>query len=77
MNFAQLRQLMADVFECDPSKITPDATPDTLEAWDSLRLLDLVLAIEQEAGIEISPDRLEEMVSVPVILDIVREAQRA
>ena len=77
MNFAQLRQLMADVFECDPSKITPDATPDTLEAWDSLRLLDLVLAIEQEAGIEISPDRLEEMVSVPVILDIIREAQRA
>jgi acyl carrier protein len=77
LNFAQLRQLMADVFECDPSKITPDATPDTLEAWDSLRLLDLVLAIEQEAGIEISPDRLEEMVSVPVILDIVREAQRA
>ena len=77
MNFAQLRQLMADVFECDPSKITPDATPDTLEAWDSLRLLDLVLAIEQEAGIEISPDRLAEMVSVPVILDIIREAQRA
>ena len=75
MEFDQLRQLMADVFECDPAKITPTATPDTLDAWDSLRLLDLVLAIEQEARIEISPDRLEEMVSVPAILEIIREAQ--
>ncbi|MBI1198289.1 MAG: acyl carrier protein [Phenylobacterium sp.] len=77
MDFAQLRQLMADVFECDPSLITPDSTPDTLEAWDSLRLLDLVLAIEQEAHVEISPDRLEEMMSVPAILEIIREAETA
>lgn len=77
MEFAQLRQLMADVFECEPAKITPEATPETLEAWDSLRLLDLVLALEQEANIEISPDRLEEMVSVPAILKIIREAQGA
>lgn len=77
MDFAQLRQLMADVFECDPALITPDSTPDTLEAWDSLRLLDLVLAIEQEAQVEISPDRLEEMMSVPAILEIIREAETA
>ncbi|MBP6878989.1 MAG: acyl carrier protein [Phenylobacterium sp.] len=77
MTFEELRQLMADVFECDPSKITLDATPDTLEAWDSLRLLDLILAVEQRAGIEISPDRLEKMMSVPAILEIVNEAQAA
>lgn len=77
MEFAQLRQLMADVFECEPSFITPESTPDTLEAWDSLRLLDLVLAIEQEAHVEISPDRLEEMMSVPAILEIIREAKAA
>lgn len=68
---------MADVFECDIARITPESTPDTLEAWDSLRLLDLILAIEQEADIEISPDRLEEMMSVPAILLIVNEAKSA
>lgn len=66
---------MADVFECDAEKITLDSTPDTLEAWDSLRLLDLILAIEQQADIEISPDRLEDMMSVPAILGIIKEAQ--
>jgi acyl carrier protein len=75
LEFPQLRQLMADVFECDSIIITPESTPDTLGAWDSLRLLDLILAIEQQVGIEISPDRLEEMVSVPAILSIIREAQ--
>ena len=77
MEYPELRQLMADVFECDPALITPDATPDTVEAWDSLRLLDLILAIEQQARIEISPDRLEEMMSVPAILQIIHEAQAA
>lgn len=77
MDFPELRQLMADVFECDLAKIQPDSTPDTLEAWDSLRLLDLILAIEQQAQIEISPDRLEDMVSVPAILHIIEQAKAA
>lgn len=68
---------MADVFECDPAKITLESTPDTLEAWDSLRLLDLILAIEQQADIEISPDRLEEMMSVPAILKVIAETKGA
>lgn len=77
MDFAELRNLMADVFECDPARITPDSTPETLEAWDSLRLLDLILAIEQQANVEISPDRLEEMMSVPAILQIIEDARQA
>jgi acyl carrier protein len=62
---------MADVFECDPSEITPDSTPETVTAWDSLRLLDLILALEHQEGVEISPDRLQDMMSVPAILEIV------
>ena len=77
MDFSELRNLMADVFECDAARITPDSTPDTLEAWDSLRLLDLILAIEQQANIEISPDRLEEMMSVPAILQIIEDSKQA
>jgi acyl carrier protein len=77
VEFAELRQLMADVFECDAALITPESTPDTVPAWDSLRLLDLILAIEQQANIEISPDELEKMMSVPAILQIIRDAKAA
>ncbi len=75
MEFAQLQTLMADVFECDPSEIREDSTPDTVASWDSLRLLDLILAIEQEAHVEISPDRIEDMMSIPAILAIINEAR--
>jgi len=77
LQFEELQLLMADVFCCDPAVITPDATPDSVAAWDSLRLLDLVLAIEQQAGIEISPDRLQDMMSVPAILAIINEGEHA
>lgn len=75
MTFEELQGLMADIFECDPAEIGPDATPDTVEAWDSLRLLDLVLAIEQRTGIVISSDHLQEMMSVPAILKMIDEAR--
>ena len=77
VTFDELRQVMADVFECDPASITLDSTPDTVDAWDSLRLLDLILALEQQAGVEIDPDRLGEMMSVPAILAIVQDAKAA
>jgi acyl carrier protein len=75
VEFEELRQLMADVFECDPAKITPESTPSDLEEWDSLRLLNLILAIEQQAGIELPTDDLTEMVSVPSILKMIRDAK--
>jgi acyl carrier protein len=77
VTYEELRRIMADVFECDPAVITPDATPETVPAWDSLRLLDLILALEQQAGVEISPERLQDMMSVPAILDIINEAAAA
>lgn len=77
MTYEELRVVMADVFECDPSEITPDATPDTVSAWDSLRLLDLILALEQHTGVEISTERLQDMMSVPAILEIVNQSSAA
>ena len=74
MTLEELRPIMADIFECSPDMITLDATPESIEAWDSLRLLDLVLAIEAQAGIEIPTENLGDMMSVSAILDIANRA---
>ncbi len=75
MQFAELQALMADVFEVPPSQITPTSTPDDLAAWDSVRLLELLLAIEKQHGIFISPDRLPDLMSVGAILAAVNDAE--
>ena len=51
--------------------ITMASTPNTIEAWDSLRLLDMVLALESEFDVQFSPDEIAEMTTVARIVDVV------
>lgn len=74
MQFSDLQSLMADVFEVAPSEINVNSTPDDIAAWDSARLLELLLAIEKEHGIFVSPDRLPDLMSVGAILEVVNGA---
>jgi acyl carrier protein len=68
VQFADLQALMADVFEVDPSDVTPNSTPDNISAWDSLRMLELLLAIEKQHGVFVSPEKLPDLMSVGAIL---------
>ncbi len=77
MEFKDLQRILSDVFECEPALITETSSTDTIEAWDSLRMLDLLMALEQQAGVEIDTERLSEMTNVPAILALVGEARAA
>lgn len=69
----RIHRLVADVFGVPLSAITPDSTPDTIESWDSLRHLNLVLALEQEFSIQFSPEEIEQLLSVWLIASLVDE----
>lgn len=58
MEFVQLRQPMADVFECSLEVIRTEGAPRSTEA---LKPLDPGLAIEARSDVEIPADRLEEL----------------
>ena len=45
-NEDRLKQVLSDVFKIEASSIDDDSSVDTVEKWDSLRHLNLVLAIE-------------------------------
>jgi acyl carrier protein len=77
MQFADLQSLMADVFEVPASEIKPNSTPDDIAAWDSGRLLELLLSIEKQYGVFVSPDRLPELMSVGAILAVVNGTEAA
>lgn len=76
MTFAlcDIQEIMADVFGVDIEEITIDSSPDTIESWDSLRLLNLVLALEQEFDIELPSDQLQHLMSVEKILQALNQA---
>jgi len=55
------------------SAIGDDASPDTIENWDSLRHMNLVLALEEEFGIELTDDQTVEIMSYPLIKIVLGE----
>lgn len=46
-----LTDVLASQLNVDPSVIGPDTSPKTLKAWDSMKHVELVLAIEDAFGV--------------------------
>jgi acyl carrier protein len=60
-----LKQVLLDVLELDA--ISEDDSVETIPAWDSVRHLSLVLALEERFGVEFEADRIPELISVRAI----------
>lgn len=69
----KLKEVMARVFNVGEEMITEDASPDTIETWDSLRHMNLVLALEEEFGVELTDDEVVEIISYKLIKIVLRE----
>jgi acyl carrier protein len=67
------RAIVADIFEVPLERVLPESSPDTIETWDSIHHLNLVLALEQEFGIEFSPEEIEQLLSVELIVALLAE----
>lgn len=66
----QVRQIAADVFDERVEHITLHASPQTLQSWDSLAHLNLVLALEEHFHLEILPEESEQMTSIEAIVTL-------
>ena len=69
----RLRAVFAEVFEVPAESIEGDASVETLPTWDSLRQLELMLALELEYGVRVPADAMLELQSVSAIEDFLAE----
>jgi acyl carrier protein len=60
----QVCEMAATVFDLPPEQVTPDSSTETIEQWDSLGRLVLVLELEQTFGIELPPEVAQQLTSV-------------
>jgi acyl carrier protein len=51
-------EIASDIFEAD---VTSDSSPETVENWDSVHNLNLVLALEEEYALQFAPEDLDQM----------------
>ena len=62
-------RIMSDVFAVPVDQVTDESSPETIEAWDSMSHLNLVLSLEQEFAITFDLDEIPELINVPAIVD--------
>lgn len=70
-------KVVSQVLGVQPEMITEDTSPDNQPAWDSLKHMNLVLALEEEFGVQFTDTQVLEMLNVGLILHVMAEAQAA
>ena len=74
MTVQKLKDIMAEIFEVPADSIDDDASPDTLEVWDSLGHLKLISAIEEAFSMKFAMAEVMEADSLPALVSIVEAA---
>jgi len=64
---SSLRDIIADTLEISSTEVTPDLSGDSVETWDSFRHLQLILALEEEYGVQFDPQQIPDLTTVAKI----------
>jgi len=65
--------IIARILKVPAASLDATSSPDTLKNWDSLHFLQIVLALEEEFGVQFSVDEIGALQSVGIIVEILRE----
>jgi acyl carrier protein len=66
----RLSGILRETLDLEDIEIRADTSRDDLENWDSVAHVELVLAIESEFEVSLTPDEIGEIAGVRDILDI-------
>ncbi len=66
-------QVLINIFQVSPNKISTETTSDNVENWDSMNHINMILALEQEFGIRYDEEQVVSMLSVEEIIDATEE----
>lgn len=69
---SEIRRIASDVLGVPASQLTEASSPETVESWDSVAHLSLVLALEQAVNVQFDPEDIEKMRTVGAIEAMVR-----
>jgi acyl carrier protein len=66
----RVRRIVASSFNVPLGEVNTESSDDSLAQWDSLGQLVLILELEREFGLELSPEQGERLRSIVAITDM-------
>lgn len=68
---SKVLKIAGDVLSVSPSALTENSSPKMVENWDSIRHLNLVLALEDSFALQFTPEEMEQMETIGRIILLV------
>jgi acyl carrier protein len=72
----KILEVMSSVFEVEVTSLNEDSSIDNIENWDSIRHLNLILALEEEFKITIPDEEVGDLLNYKLIELIVNEQSK-
>jgi len=66
----RVKKVMSDVFNIDAGLINNESSPDNIENWDSLKHMNLIVALEEEFEIEFDDEEIVDSMNFALIMYI-------
>jgi acyl carrier protein len=72
----RILKVMSLVFEVSVETLNEDSSSDTIGSWDSLKHLNLILALEEEFNVEIPDEEVGNLMNYKLIKLVVEEINK-
>ncbi len=69
----KLKSVIATVLEIEPTEIDENSSMDTIEAWDSIKHMDLILSLEEEFEVSVPDEEAGDLTSYALIKLVMKE----
>jgi acyl carrier protein len=69
--YEKVRSIVADILQVKSGALSADSSPETVDTWDSVHHLNLVLALEESFDFQFSPEEMDQMKTIGQIAGIV------
>lgn len=69
----KLQSIFRDVLDQADLQINESSSPDTIEGWDSIVNVNIIMAVEEDFGVSFSVDELQTVKSVASIIELIQK----
>jgi acyl carrier protein len=69
--YANLNEIFADLFMRDDIALQPATTAKDVEGWDSFRMIEIVMAVQEKFGVKIHTRELDNLNNVGDLVKVI------
>jgi acyl carrier protein len=67
----RIKNVMSAVFEISVEEINDQTSSESIDSWDSLNLMNLIVSLEEEFDIQFDDQEIAEMLNFKLICEII------